>query len=279
MSHPLSLAFLTTFDVGPEEAVRIAAACGYHKVGLRLLPAAPGSEPDYPLMTDDAELRRVQAALAETGVAVADLEIVRLRPQMDWDLMARFCERAEALGGQNVLVAGDDPERERLVEGFARFCDMAAGHGLTADLEFMPWTAVRDLSAARDVVEAAGRPNGGVLVDALHLDRAGSTLAEVAALPGHRINYVQFCDGPDPWDRSDQGMIDIARGARLFPGEGGIDLIGLARAIPQGVTISVEVPHRALAAKLDAHARAAMAIEATRGILRAAGRATAGAAA
>jgi len=77
MSHLLSLALLTTFDVGPEQAVCIAAACGYHKVGLRLMPAAPGSEPDYPLMTDDAELWRAQAALAETGVAVADLEIAR----------------------------------------------------------------------------------------------------------------------------------------------------------------------------------------------------------
>lgn len=276
MSHPLSLAFLTTFDAAPEQAVRIAAACGYDQVGLRLLPAAPGAEPEPSLMTDDAELARVRAALAETGVTVADLEIVRLRPAMDWDLMARFCARAQALGGRNVLVAGDDPERGRVVESFARFCDMAAGHGLTADMEFMPWTAVRDLAAAREIVEAAGRPNGGVLVDALHLDRAGSTLAEVADLPARRINYVQFCDGPDPWDRSDDGMIAVARGARLFPGQGGIDLIGLARSIPQGVTISVEVPHRALAAKLDPHARAAMAIEATKGILRAAGRSWAG---
>lgn len=273
MRHSLSLAYLTTFDVGPEQAVRIAADCGYGKVGLRLLPAAPGAEPDHPLLTDAAELRRVQAALADTGVTVADLEIVRLRPQMDWDLLARFCDRAEALGGRNVLVAGDDPEPARLTDSFARFCDLAAPHKLTADLEFMPWTAVRDLSAAREIVEAAGRPNGGVLVDALHLDRAGSTLAEVAALPPARINYVQFCDGPDPWDRSDEGMVAVARGARLFPGQGGIDLIGLARSIPEGVTISVEVPHRAWAAKLDARARAAMAIEATRGILRAAGRA------
>ena len=65
---------------------------------------------------------------------------------------------------------------------------MAAGHGLTAVLEFMPWTAVRDLQAAREIVEAAGRPNGGILVDALHLDRSGSTLDQVAALPAARVN-------------------------------------------------------------------------------------------
>jgi hypothetical protein len=37
------------------------------------------------------------------------------------------------------------------------------------------------------------------------------------------------------------------------------------------VTISVEIPHRALAAKVDALGRAEMAIAATRAILRAAG--------
>ena len=39
MAHPLSLAFLTVFDAGPVEAVRIAAETGYDRVGLRFLPA------------------------------------------------------------------------------------------------------------------------------------------------------------------------------------------------------------------------------------------------
>ena len=64
MTHPLSLAFLTTFEVGPVQAVRIAAATGYQMVGLRILPAAPGSEPDYPLLHDDAALRDTLALLA-----------------------------------------------------------------------------------------------------------------------------------------------------------------------------------------------------------------------
>src|SRR5690606_32839856 len=114
--------------------------------------------------------------------------------------------------------------------------------------------------------------NGGVLVDALHYDRSASTLDEIAALPKAQVNYVQLCDGEVPYDPSDEGLIRIARGARLFPGQGDIDLIGLARVIPEGVTISVEVPHLALAEKVDALGRAEMAIAATRAILRAAGR-------
>lgn len=273
MTHPLSLAFLTAHDAGPVETVRIAAATGYQMAGLRILPAAAAGEPDYPLLTDDRLLAEVRRAMDETGVAIGDVEIIRLKPENDWDLFTRFVDRCHALAARHVLVAGDDPERDRLTASFARFCDMAAGAGLTADLEFMPWTAVPDLRAALAVVEGAGRANGGVLADALHIDRSATTLAEVAALPPARVNYVQFCDGAVPYDPSHEGLIRIARGERLFPGMGGIDLIGLARAIPPGVTISVEVPHLALASKIDATARAEMAMAATRGILRAAGRA------
>ncbi|HEY0275924.1 MAG TPA: sugar phosphate isomerase/epimerase [Paenirhodobacter sp.] len=273
MAHPISLAFLTTFEVGPAEAVRIASAAGYDMVGLRMLPAAASGEPEYPLLTDDRTLRAVQAALDETGVTIGDMEIIRLKAENDWDLFARFCERSAALQARHVLVAGDDTDPARLTDSFARFCALAVPYGLTADLEFMPWTAVPDAAAALRIVEGAGAANGGVLVDALHYDRSGTTLDDIATLPRNRLNYVQFCDGVVPYDPSDEGLIRVARGERLMPGEGGIDLIGLARVIPADITVSVEIPHRALATKVDALGRAAMAIAATKAILRAAGRA------
>lgn len=273
MTHPLSLAFLTVFDLDPVEAVRTAAKAGYDLVGLRMLPAAAQGEPAYPLLTDDNVLRAVQAALAETGMRVGDMEIVRLKAENDWDLFARFCDRAEALGAKHVLVAGDDADHARLAQSFRRFCDLAARHGLTSDLEFMPWTGVPDLGAALAIVEAAGHPAGGVLVDALHFDRSATTLPEIAAMPRARMHYVQLCDGPFPYDPSDEGLIQVARGARLLPGEGGIDVIGLVRALPGDITISVEIPHRTLATKIDALGRAELGIAATRAILRAAGHA------
>lgn len=172
-----------------------------------------------------------------------------------------------------MLVAGDDNDHARLTDSYARFCDMAAARNLTADLEFMPWTGVPNLAAALRSVEAADRKNGGVLVDAPHADRSATPLDAIAALPAGRVNYVQFCDGAVPYDPSDEGLIRVARGERLFPGEGGIDLVGLAQAIPDGITISVEVPHRRLAERIDALGRATMAQAATMAILRAAGRA------
>jgi sugar phosphate isomerase/epimerase len=269
--HKLSLAFLTLFDCEPVEAIRIAGETGYDMVGLRLLPAAPTEAP-YPLMTDRAVLRETVAALHETGVSVGDVEIARLKPDTEISSFERFVDHAAQLGARHVLVAGDDPDRERLIGTFAGFCRLARNYGLTADLEFMPWTEVPNLAAARAIVEAAGEPNGGVLVDALHWDRSGGTIGEVQALPAKLINYVQFCDGPADYDRSDEGLIRIARSARLNPGEGGIDCVGLAGAVPDGVTISVEVPNHELASTLSPKMRAETALAAARRVLEAAGR-------
>ena len=76
-------------------------------------------------------------ALAHTGVTVAAIEIARLKPETDV-ASAPFFERGRRLGARSVLVAGDDPEEARLTGRFAALARLAAGFGLTVDLEFMP---------------------------------------------------------------------------------------------------------------------------------------------
>ena len=82
-----------------------------------------------------------------------------------------------------MLVAGDDPDEARLVGLLRRLRRRRAPYGLTADLEFMPWTEVPDAKTALRIVEARRRANGRVLVDALHFARSGDTLDDIAALP------------------------------------------------------------------------------------------------
>lgn len=271
--HPLSLAFLSCAELTPDAAVHAAAAAGYDFVGLRFLPAA--TDGPYPIMDDPALQARVARALSETGVGLADIEIARLGPDTDVAVFGPFLELGERLGARNVLVAGDDADHGRLTETFARFCDLAAPHGLTADLEFMPWTGLRSLPEALRVVEDAARPNGGVLVDALHWSRSDGTCAQVRALPHARINYAQLCDGPVPFDRDDASLIAVARGARLPPGRGGIDLVGLVRSLPEGTVLSLEVPEVEATRIADPVARARALRMAAQAVLAAAGRGSA----
>lgn len=242
MTHPFSLAFLTTFDVGPVEAVQIAAKAGYDMLGLRFLPAAP-SEAAYPVMTDPALQREVAAALADTGMQLADIEIVRLKPETRVADFENFCALGQRFGARNVLVAGDDPNHDRMTQNFGKFAELAGRYGLTADLEFMPWTSVKNLRDAQRIVDNAGASNGGVLIDALHFDRSDSSLDEIRALPVPRIHYVQLCDGPIPYDPSEAGLIEIARCARLLPGDGGIDLRAIISALAPDTPLSVEIPN------------------------------------
>src|SRR3979409_2368294 len=162
-----SLAALTVLELAPPALIDVAAGCGYDAVGIRLLPAMPGGIA-YSLMDDEAALKETLARLDATGVTVADLEVVAFRPETDVPTFSAFLATGARLGAKNILVAGYDPDLGRFTDRFAKFCEAAAPHGLTADLEFMPWTSVPDLRTANRIVAQVGQPNAGVLVDALH---------------------------------------------------------------------------------------------------------------
>lgn len=263
---PFALAALTVPELAPPEMIEVAWRTGYSRVGLRLIPVAPGSWA-YPLMDDEWMLRETLARVADTGVGVGDLEIAMLKPDTD---VARFLPMLEAggrLGAKHVLVAGYDPEQERLVETFAALCDAAAPFGLTADLEFMPWTSVPNVTAAIRVVAAANRPNGGVLVDPLHFSRSRSTVAELGGLRRDRLHYWQMCDAPVQESYTTEELLHTARAERLFPGEGGIDLVSLARAMPPDLPVSLEIPGEELAQTVGAEERARRAVESAKMIL------------
>lgn len=264
-----SLAALTVLELAPPELIDVAAACGYDHVGIRLLPAVPGGLA-YPLMDDEAALKETLARLDATGITVADLEVVALRPETDVATFSAFFETGARLGARNILVAGYDPDLGRFVDRFASFCEAAAKHNLTADLEFMPWTSVPDLHTANRIVAEVAQPNAGVLVDALHFDRSNSLLGELVRIPAERLHYWQLCDGPAMRPATTEEMMHAARSERMFPGEGSIDLVSLTRSMPADIPVSIEVPTASLAKTLNAEARARRALAGAKKVLAAA---------
>jgi sugar phosphate isomerase/epimerase len=104
-------------------------------------------------------------------------------------------------------------------------------------------------------------------VDALHFDRSDSSMTDIARIPAGKMHYWQLCDGPAERPTTSEGLIHAARSERMFPGEGGIDLVSLARAMPADITISVEVPTTELARTMDAGARARRALDAAKQVM------------
>jgi len=251
MQRIYSLAYLTSAPMAPPDALVLAQKLGYQAIGVRIAPAAPGGD-FSPLVEDPAMLRDTVARIRDTGVPVFDVEIVRLNENFRADQFKRFLETAGKLGARAILVAGDDPDEGRLTASYAAFCDAAAPFNLTADLEFMPWTAVRDAKSALRIITNADRSNGRVLVDSLHAGRSTTTLTDLAAIPGSRLSYAQLCDAPREIPTTHEGLIHTARCARLLPGEGGIDLLGIVRQLPDTLPLSLEIPNEEQLPKLGA---------------------------
>lgn len=241
MKPVFSLAQLTTLTLSPPEMVALAHRAGYDVTGVRLLPAAPGGVA-YPLMDDPAMLRETIARMEDTGTRIFDLEMIRIGDNFNAKDYLPFLDVGAKLGAKAMLVAGDDANEERMIESFASLCDTAHEFGITSDLEFMPWTAVKDLGAAMRIVGGANRPGGGVLVDVLHFARSDSQLEDLEKLPREWLHYAQMCDGPAQGPTTVQGLIDAARGDRLLPGEGELDIAAIFRRLPADLPISLEVP-------------------------------------
>jgi sugar phosphate isomerase/epimerase len=258
MTRLIGLAALTVLECRHDAQVRIAAQAGYTHVGLRLVPVA-GQPHEHPL---DIEL--LEDCLADTGVRVLDVEVFRLTPETkveDWEGVLAISQR---LGASDILVHGADADESRLIETFGRLCELAGRHRLRANLEPMPWVDVSNVAKALRVLRGAGKANSGLLVDAIHFFRAGDSLTELRNVPREYLHYAQLCDARREKPADMPELIRQARGDRLFPGQGALDLRGLLAALPADIPLSLEVP---VAEKLEPLERARRAHAATAAIL------------
>jgi len=192
MTISFSLAHLTVIGLSPPEVVRVAARAGYRTVGLRLIRVTETS-PGYALMRDPKMMCATKSAMAETGVGVLDIELVRITPVIDVAGLEPFLAAGAELNARYVITAPYDPNLTRLADRLAAIDDLAVRYGLQAVLEFFPWTVVPNLDAAINVVNAAGRPGLGILVDTLHFDRSGSSVERPVRVCPSRMSPTPPC--------------------------------------------------------------------------------------
>lgn len=248
-----SLAHLTLLHCAPPELTEIAARAGYDFVSLRSIGMGNPGEPMYPLASDPGLLRRTRAALAATGLRVLDIELARILADADVSRYRPALECAAELGARHVLTSAWCEGRDYVLEQFIRLCELARPLGLTVDFEFVTFTPFATLQQAADLVASSGCDNAGLCIDTLHFDRSRQHAEELAGLPRSWFHYAQICDGPEQYSREVEQLKYVAREARLFVGEGGIDVPGILAQLPP-MPYSIELPNARRLAELGPEA-------------------------
>ncbi|WP_234426630.1 sugar phosphate isomerase/epimerase family protein [Streptomyces niger] len=131
-------------------------------------------------------------------------------------------------------------------------------------IEFLPWSNLKTVHDGLELVETAGHPAGGLIIDVWHTERAHTPPADLANVPLSRFIGVELNDA----DSQVVGTLfeDTVRRRRLC-GDGTFDLSGVVTALrtvgwtgPWGVEILSDA-HRALPVRdaVDAAYRTAVA--------------------
>jgi sugar phosphate isomerase/epimerase len=249
-----------TLGTGITFRERLAAALAGGFTGLSLWGR------DYQVARDEGlSDRDIRMLLADHGLRVAELDPgwwwlpgaseIHIPPEHDAERIFRFGERelfavADAVGARSlnaVDVFGGAWSLDEAAAAFAGLCDRAAEHGLLVHLEFLPWSRIPDLATAWQVVDAADRPNGGIMLDAWHYFRSAPDGALLRSIPGSSILGVQLCDAPAV---PETNPLHATLHERLLPGDGELalrtllaDLDATGTDAPLGVEVFSDVLH------------------------------------
>jgi sugar phosphate isomerase/epimerase len=277
VNSPIGIAHLTLLALTPPELVTVAAEAGYDFVGIRVKAVTAG-ERQYPMGPGSPMSRETLRRLDDTGVAVRDIEFLTVGPDTGPDDWRPALAAGAALGARTFSVVGVDPDRGRLTDTLARLTADATEYGIRPTLEPISYQPVSTVAEAAAIARVAGC---AVLLDALHIQRGGSTLDDVRALEPDLVPCVQLCDGPLGVPEhlelpaalplgmtADGSVLQVeARVQRQVVGEGEFPLAELLAAVPPGTPLSVEVPHAVLAARLSSAELATYHLRAVRALL------------
>jgi sugar phosphate isomerase/epimerase len=267
--YELGIEHISTFGMPPVELVGLAADLGCACIGIALTPINdynPHGYPDWSLRDDAALRRETLAAMRDRGVSIGLAGGFHIWPGREARDLARdidlFCE----LGATRINTSGYERDLGRCFDEFATLVEMASARGLETMLEFGPEMAVADLAGALAAQRHVGRPEFRLLIDTMHVVRAGAGAANLAALDPKLIGYLQLCDAP--LARRYASHLEESKYERMAPGTGELPLLEVVKALPRNLVVGLEIPIRSLAeAGVGPHERLAPCVAATRRLL------------
>ena len=256
-----SLAHLTLLGCSTPELVYVAARAGYDAISPRLLSMGVKGECPRSLLEKDM-LDATFNALRTTGIQVHDIELLRITDDCDIESYRETLDVGARLGAKNLITSvWTKPETSinYIVNSFGKLCDLAKEYGFFVSLEYPSFSALQSLEDVVDIIESSRRDNAGILIDTLYTHMSKTKIEDIKKVPSKYFKFLHICDVgygiPDTRD----GMVGIARGARLYPGEGCIDFRSIIETLPN-INYSIELPNENRVKELgyEEHARRAL---------------------
>jgi 2-keto-myo-inositol isomerase len=194
-------------------------------------------------------LADLNALFVSAGVApltINSIEFIAFRPAEEYAAIRARCRElsriAQAIGCPTVVVVpsptpdrtlpwADTDAAASVVAEYVRVLrdlgDIADEYGVRLSFEFLGfgWCSVRTPRAAAEIVQAVGRDNVGLTVDAAHFYGGGGLLEEISALDPARI-FAFHLD--DLEDTSKEAITDATR---VLPGLGVVPLDEICRRL------------------------------------------------
>jgi sugar phosphate isomerase/epimerase len=219
--------------VGIDERIRAVASAGFSGFGIGL--------DDLHVIRRSIGFPRLRRMLDDAGIVWLQLGTLTnwwtdddRRAASDADRGA-LLEAAATLRAAHVIVSADvSPSAttpDAMTEDWIKLAVQAESVGSALVLEPVPWSNLPTVERASRWVHEAGHPNGGLLIDAMHAFRGGSTLSSLRdGVDPKTVFAVELSDG---LLHTPAGMTlaDESRDARHAPGSGAWDLPGFIKTM------------------------------------------------
>jgi sugar phosphate isomerase/epimerase len=194
---------------------------------------------DLRVIRDGIGFAALNGLISDVGLSHVEIELLerwwipRGRPGHTYDVRDLLFEAADALAPAMIKIGSENgpPASDplALAEPLRALAEQAMAHRTRVAIETMPFSAIATVPMGAEIVAAAGHPAAGLLVDAWHVFRAGTTLAELhAAVAPEMIFGVELDDAASEVVGT---MFEDTVDNRLLCGEGTFDLAGLVATL------------------------------------------------
>ena len=214
-------------------AERVAAIAGAGFVGFGLVAD------DLIAIRDGIGFSALRNLVTEAGLSHVEIELLerwwipRDEPGHTYDVRDLLFQAADILSPAMIKIGSENgppvADPLSLAVPLRELAEQAVRHGTKVAIETMPFSAISTVPMGAEIVRAAGHPAAGLLVDAWHVFRAGTTLGELrAALTPEMIFGVELDDAATDMVGT---MFEDTVDNRLLCGEGSFDLTGLVATL------------------------------------------------